>query len=125
MSYAANHLERERASNAGCLEAILLNTDNCLAEGSASNLFFVRNGVVCTPSVACGLLPGIVRMFVLSALPVEEGMYDLDALTSADEVFVTNSLMGVMGVRELAGHTHWKIGPVARRLQALYDRLWT
>ena len=125
MSYAANQLERERASDAGCREAILLNTENYLAEGSASNLFFVRNGVVCTPSVACGLLPGIVRMFVLSALPVEEGLYGLDALTSADEVFLTNSLMGVMGVRELAGCAQWDIGPVARRLQALYDRLWT
>lgn len=123
MSYAGNVLEREQAAKAGCREAILLNTEGCLAEGSATNLFFVRNGVVCTPEAACGLLPGIVRMFVLSEMTVEEGAYGLESLLAADEVFVTNSLMGVMGVRELAGHAHWSVGPIARQLQTLYDRL--
>ncbi len=124
MGYASNLLERERAVASGCREAILLNTEGCLAEGSASNLFFVRDGVVHTPSCACGLLPGIVRMFVLSSLPVVEGAYGLGTLISAEEVFVTNSLMGVMGVRELLGHALWPVGPIARRLQTLYDLLW-
>lgn len=122
-AYAENLLEREAAAAQGCREAILLNGDGFLAEGSASNLFFVREGVLFTPSADCGLLPGIVRAFVIRGFPVREGRFLLSDLLEADEVFLTNSLMGVMGVSELTSLQQWKIGPHTRAVQDEYRRM--
>lgn len=124
LCYADSLLEREAAAARGCREALLLNTEEKLAEGSASNLFLVRRGRVFTPDVSCGLLPGIVRQWVLQALDGKagEGRYTLENLREADEVFLTNSLMGVMGVRELVDVGAWPIGPVTRELQGRYER---
>ncbi len=121
-SYAENLLERERAAEMGCQEALLLNTEGWLAEGSATNLFFVLDGILCTPSSDCGILPGIVRSFMLERFPVQEGQYALNDLLRAEECFLTNSLMGVMGIRELRDHRKWPVGPVTSRLQVAYRK---
>ena len=85
-------------------EAIMLDTDGQVAEGATSNLFFVRDNALRTPSLDGSVLPGITRRVVLDiaeseGIPVEEGQYTPDEIRNADEVFLTNST--------------WEIRPVA------------
>src|SRR5665213_711952 len=54
-------LARAEADDAGAHEALLLNTKGFLAEGTTSNLFWIRDGAVCTPPLAAGALPGVTR----------------------------------------------------------------
>lgn len=122
-AYVENLLEREDAAAYGCREAILCNTDGFLSEGSASNLFFVRDGIFFTPSADCGLLPGIVRAFVIRCFPVREAQFTMRDLLGADEVFLTSSLMGVIGVTELLNHRQWEIGPCTRLAQDAYREM--
>ena len=84
-------------------ECIFLNSSGFLAEGSKSNLFFIREGKVYTPSADCGILPGITRQQVMDLLTgqgiaVMEGKYHFNELVESDECFCTNSLMEVMPV---------------------------
>jgi branched-chain amino acid aminotransferase len=84
-------------------ECIFLNSSGFLAEGSKSNLFFIREGKVFTPSVDCGILLGITRQKVIELLTgqgivVQEGSYGFDEMVESDECFCTNSLMEIMPV---------------------------
>ena len=80
-------------------EPIFFNTKDAVAEGAVSNVFCVKNGCIRTPSVSCGLLNGAVRHYLLSTFPeIEETVLTKEDLLTADEIFLTNSLMGVMPV---------------------------
>ena len=77
-------------------EAIMVDADGHVAEGATSNLFFVRDNALRTPSLDAPVLPGITRRVVLDiadeeGIPVEEGQYTPDEIRNADEVFLTNS----------------------------------
>lgn len=103
MNYAENILEKEAATRRGFDEAVFLNTHDQVAEGCVANVFWVKDGVVYTPSLDCGILEGTARARVIQrcaelGIPVHEGAYGLDELLGADEVFLTNALMDVMPV---------------------------
>ena len=107
---------------------IFLNTKGQLAEGSLSNLFFIKAGTVYTPADDCGLLPGIMRDKVLDLLKenlisCEQGCFSLEQLLDADEVFVTNSLMEIMPVHTIDEKT-FKVGldTSVARLRTLFYR---
>lgn len=108
LNYLENLLARESARRRGMDEALFLNTSGCLAEGSASNLFLVRDGRLITPHEEQGLLPGVVRRVVLEiscglGLKVEERAVHPEELAAAEECFLTSSLLGVMPLVEVAG----------------------
>jgi 4-amino-4-deoxychorismate lyase len=98
LSYMDNLLEREAAGKQGFHEVLFLNMREELAEGSATNVFFIKNQKILTPSVECGLLNGIIRQWVLKNYEVTEGRYSLEKLLDCEGAFVTNSLMGIMPV---------------------------
>jgi len=128
VSYAGSVLARREARAAGFDEALLLNGADDLAEASAANLFFVRRGAVYTPSVECGILPGIVRAAVLglcraAGFPAEEGRYRPSDLAEADEVFLTNSLRGVVPAVEVRGLFARAPGPAAAELSRRYGAM--
>lgn len=105
-SYQERLLARHRATSSGADEGIFLNTDGILAEGAFSNVFLVKDGVVKTPPVADGALPGIVRLKTGLLCPrleldYKEESLTLDDLLSADEAFMTNSLMEIMPLTEV------------------------
>ncbi|BAB03811.1 aminodeoxychorismate lyase [Halalkalibacterium halodurans] len=82
-------------------EGIFLTEDGVLAEGLTSNVFWVKNGVVYTPSVDTGILNGITRQFVLTlcdkeGIPWREGRYPKEALLKADGAFITNSIQEIV-----------------------------
>lgn len=100
---------KRAAERAGFDEALFVDANGALREGAISNIFVVKSGTVHTPSLAQGVLPGIARAAVLRLERgnIHEGPIATAQLFAADEVFVTNSLMGVM--------------PVARVDQRSYD----
>jgi len=103
MNYAENILEKEAAVQKGFDEALFLNTHDHVAEGCVSNIFWVKDGVVYTPSLDCGILEGTARARVILKcaelqIPVLEGVYKFEELFRADEIFLTNALMDIMPV---------------------------
>ncbi len=105
-NYLENILAKEAAKNNGADEGIWLNTKGYVSEGTMSNLFFIKEGTLFTPSLSCGCLPGTRRQLVLGLarslqIPTHEGLYPLSDLLSADEIFMTNALMGIMPVRQI------------------------
>jgi len=113
---------------AGGDEVVLADAAGRVVEGAVSNVFCVREGLLRTPSLASHPLPGVVRAVVLQlarelGLAVEEGVVTADDLRSAEEVFLTNSLIGVRPVAWLAGRRLPAPGPVTSWLQAAFRRL--
>lgn len=108
MNYGDCILEKRRASSLGLDELIFLNTRGELCEGTTTNLFFVKNERLYTPEQKCGLLPGILRSYLLRTQEVTEGVILPSQIASFEECFVTNSLMGIMPVRTFGVHTFAK-----------------
>jgi len=87
-------------------EGIQLNERSELTEGIVSNLFFVKDQVLHTPSLATGVLPGVTRDYVMRlasdiGCDVVEGEYCSEELLEADEIFLTNSIQEIVPVREV------------------------
>jgi len=103
-------LAREEARAAGADEALLVSADDQVLEGAVSNVFIVSRGVVLTPPLAAGILPGIVREQVLQlcgtlGIEAREAALTVAELMRADEVFVTNAIQQVVPAVSLAGRT--------------------
>jgi 4-amino-4-deoxychorismate lyase len=98
LNYLESLLAREAAAAAGFDDALFLNDRGELSETASANLFFMHGGILHTPEAGCGLLEGILRQWVLEAGSVREGRYSYQDLLHADEVFVTNSVVGIMPV---------------------------
>ena len=124
MNFLNNILAKGEASRAGAFDALMLNADGFVAECSISNIFFVKDNVIHTPSLASGILAGVTREHVMVlargiGYTVKEGSYLPRELYSADEVFLTNTSMEVMPVSRI-DETLFKVGPVTRELMDAY-----
>lgn len=105
-SYAENVVALAAAKRLGCGESLFANTAGMLCEGTGTNVFVVRDGVVLTPDLASGPLAGITRGLVIEWLredgvEVREQAIPLSALADADEVWITSSLRDVCGVSRI------------------------
>jgi branched-subunit amino acid aminotransferase/4-amino-4-deoxychorismate lyase len=130
LNYWANLIAREKASRSNATEVAFLDTRGYLTEGSCTNLFLVRKGRLCTPSLKANILPGITRAAVIglavnAGLKVREGMFRLRDLRSAQEAFMTNSLMEIMPIRRVDGGSAGEEcpGPLTRKIMAMYADL--
>lgn len=108
-SRLAYHMAFEEARAAGADEALLVDPAGRVLEGSASNLFVVKDGLVLTPALRLGILPGVTRARVLELCRAEgvaasEASLDREALLAADELFLTNSVQEVVPVGHLGEH---------------------
>lgn len=120
LNYGDCILEKRRAKSLGVDELIFLNSRGNICEGTTTNIFFVSGGKLYTPPVASGLLPGIMRQFILTHFPVTEQPLDREDALKMDECFVTNSLMGVMLVYELEQKEYAR-GPVSQSCLEAYQ----
>jgi 4-amino-4-deoxychorismate lyase len=98
LNYSDNLIEMKKAKAEGFDEVLFLNTDDKVAEGSVSNIFFTKRDRIFTPKIQCGILDGIVRGWVINNFSVEEGCFSLEDILEADEVFITNSIIGIIKV---------------------------
>ena len=122
MNYGDCILEKRNAVAAGVDERLFLNTKDQICEGTVSNIFFVKQGKLYTPEVRCGLLPGILREYICETQHVEETTIYPENLKSYEECFVTNSLMGIMPVRQV-GEILFTEEKVTQALMAKYQKL--
>jgi 4-amino-4-deoxychorismate lyase len=88
-------------------EGLMLSRDGWLTEGIVSNLFFLRQGVIYTPCIETGILPGVTRARVIelardTGYEVEEGLYIWEQLLEAEEVWLTNSIQELVPVTRLS-----------------------
>ncbi len=107
-NFLNNILAKIEAQNAGTFDALMLNQEGYLCEGTVSNIFFFKQGILKTPARPVGLLCGVTRNFVLqtarnSAIHCEEGFYNKQDLFEAEEVFLTNSGIEIMPVVKIDG----------------------
>jgi len=124
-NYLSGILARLEVRETGADEVLMLDGDGYLTEGATSNLFFVDEGRLHTPSTARPLLPGVTRAVVLDLardedFPVETGSYLPADLRGADEVFLTNSSWEVRPVSRIGEYTY-DVGPMTRLLGRLFD----
>lgn len=85
----------------GFFDVIYLNENDDVAEGSITNIFIRKGEVIITPSLQCGILPGIYRKHFIRTHPeIKEKRISLEDLVTADEVILTNSLRGAVKVDE-------------------------
>lgn len=120
-------LARAEAKREGADDAILLNTQGRVAEATSSNVFWMRDGKLFTPSLDSGILAGITRSVVIAlarehGTAVVEGEFALDELSAADEAFLTSSISEIVSIRSLDGK-EFKLrspGPMARQITKLY-----
>lgn len=122
--YVGSVLAKRAAAKSGFEEALMLDPQGYVAEGTGENIFVVKNGVVRTPPTSAAILAGITRDTAISLLneqgvEVHQEMIARDELYVADEVFLTGTAAEITPVREI---DHRRIGrgesgPITRRVQ--------
>lgn len=128
-AYANSALIKTDAHNAGFDEALVLNQNGHISEGSAMNIFMVRDGVVITPPVTDNILEGITRKAAMELVQKELGLQVLERsidrteLYICDELFMTGSAAQIVAVTRVDFRTvgTGKMGPVVSELRELFD----
>ena len=125
-NYMNSMLALQEAIRCGCEEALLLDTEGYVAEGSGENFFMVRDGVIYTPELTSAL-DGITRATIIelaeeAGYTVKEKRITRDEVYIADEAFFTGSAAEVTPIRELDGRTigSGSRGPITEQLQTRY-----
>ncbi len=125
LNFLNNILAKMEAKERGAYEAVMLNSEGFLAEGTVSNIFFVNGSTVCTPSSEVGILDGITREAVIglaqkSGLTAKEGKFVPEDLLEASEVFFTNTTSEVMPVSQVED-MRYPVGEITKRLRGFYS----
>ena len=126
-NYAVSVLANQEATHDGYEEAMLLDPQGFVCQGSGENVFLVRDGKLSTPDLAGGALNGITRATIITfaaelGIPVLERRITRDEFYIADEAFFTGTAAEVTPIREVDGRTvgSGKIGPTTEKIQKAY-----
>jgi branched-chain amino acid aminotransferase len=130
LNYLNNILAKIEANNAGCEEAIMLNSEGYVSEGTGDNVFIVKDGKLFTPPLSAGALYGITRKVVIelaeqSGVSVSEPNLTRYDLFIADECFLTGTGAEIVPVVKIDGRVigNGKPGTLTRKLVAKYRSL--
>lgn len=120
-SYAVNMAAEAEARRRGADEALFVDGDGVVLEGTVTNVWWRVGETLYTPSLDLGILAGVTRAALVELAPecglgVEEGAYPLAELLSAEEAFTSSSVREVMPLVEVDGHALGR-GPAAELLQ--------
>jgi branched-chain amino acid aminotransferase len=128
-NFLNNILAKIEALRAGAYEGIMLNWKGEVAEGTISNIFIVRKGVLYTPHTKSGILEGVTRDLVIRLAKKKRiGVLEVPlrprSLMNADECFITNTTMEIMPVTTVDGKTigSGRPGPVTKALHLAYRK---
>jgi D-alanine transaminase len=104
-SLLGNVMSMNSSQDKECDE-VIMHKDNVLTEAGASNVFFTKNDVICTPKLSKSILPGITRSLLIDELnkakiPIIEGVFSLEDLSKANAVWLTSSTKGISLVDEI------------------------
>jgi branched-chain amino acid aminotransferase len=129
-NYANSALARVEAINAGYDEAIMLNLQGKVVEGTAENIFTVKDKTIITPPISSGALDGITRNSILTIckdhnMDIEIRDLARDDLYSADEVFLSGTASQIEPITEIDSRIvgSGKVGIVTKKLQAYYEKI--
>ena len=130
-AYANSALIKTDANRAGFDEALVLDQNGHVSEGSAMNIFMVRDGVVITPPVTDNILEGITRRSVIELLRNEMGLQlversiDRTEVAIAEEFFMTGTAAQIMAVTKVDHRPIGRgvIGPITTKLRVMFDDL--
>jgi branched-chain amino acid aminotransferase len=127
--YVNSTLAKSEALASGYDEALLLDTNGYVAEGTGQNIFIVRNGVLHTPPLP-SVLEGITRRSIMEMakkqkIEVRETYFTRDEIYIADEAFFTGTAAEVTPIREVDGRSvgGGKPGPITKKLQGLFFKI--
>ena len=130
LNYLNNILVKLEASQAGVEEALMLNDQGYVTEGSADNIFIVKNGIIYTPPVYLGALEGITRNAIIDVakakgFDVKESPFTRHDVYVADEVFLTGTAVEVIAVINVDGRTinDGKPGEITNQLLEEFRRI--
>ncbi|WP_046179389.1 aminodeoxychorismate lyase [Domibacillus tundrae] len=124
--YLNNIFGKREAGNDPSIEGLFLTEDGFVAEGVVSNLFWTKKKTLYTPALQTGILNGVTRQFVMkiahkAGLNVEEGLYTVDDVAAADEVFVTNSIQEMVPLHQVGKKAFpGKAGNAVQQLFTMY-----
>jgi branched-chain amino acid aminotransferase len=129
-NYLNKMLARDEVIRAKADEGLFCSASGRVLEGSATNVFVVKNGELFTPPVAEGILPGITRSVVMNlaegnGIRVHEESILFDDLKTCDEIFLTGSTTEILPVKELVDVARKSVspGPVTKRVMEVYKNL--
>lgn len=128
-NYWPNNLAYNDAVKQGYYEAVFLNEKGEICETSRCNIFWTRGETLYTPETGCGLLKGIARDKVLYLadkleIKVLQGKFQIKELEQADEVFLTNSVRGIIGISNFEKrYSYNQEGPIIQKLTRAYNML--
>jgi branched-chain amino acid aminotransferase len=129
-NYANSALARVEAIKAGYDEAIMLNLQGKVVEGTAENIFTVKDKTIITPPISSGALDGITRNSILTIckdhnMDIEIRDLARDELYSADEVFLSGTASQIEPITEIDSRIvgSGKVGIVTKKLQAYYEKI--
>jgi branched-chain amino acid aminotransferase len=130
LNYLNSILAKIEATNAGCLEAVMLNHKGEVSECTGDNIFVVRKGELHTPAIDAGILEGVTREAVIelaraSGIKVIERTMDRHDIYTADECFLTGTAAEVIPVIELDGRPigDGQVGPLTKTLHRRFHAL--
>jgi 4-amino-4-deoxychorismate lyase len=120
-SYAVNMAAEAEAKRRGADEAVFVDADGVVLEGTVTNVWWRSGSMLHTPALELGILAGVTRAALLElaasrGYAVEEDVYGVESLLAAQEVFTSSSVREVMPVVEVDGHG-FERGPAADELQ--------
>jgi branched-chain amino acid aminotransferase len=129
-AYANSALIKTDAMRAGFDEALVLTQDGHVSEGSAENVFMVRDGKLVTPPVTENILEGITRRTAMElarnelGVPVEERRIDRTEVYLCEELFLTGTAAQITAVTQVDHRLigDGKMGPITTRLRELFDQ---
>lgn len=127
-NYLNNILAYQKALQKKAYDAVMLNHEGHVTELTTSNIFIVKNKIIYTPSLQCGLLKGLTRTLILDIaqkkhLKLKETHITKEQLLRADECFLTSSLKRILPVTR-CNHRKigsGKVGPVTQKLVCLFE----
>ncbi len=132
LNYLNNILVKIQANLAGVGEALMLNAQGYVAEGSGDNIFIIKNGILFTPPAYVGALEGITRNAIIElcerfGYPCKEQPFSLHDVYVADEVFLTGTAAEVIAAREVDGRIigSGEAGPITTHLLQEFRKMVT
>lgn len=102
-NYFENMWLRRAAQAAGFTDYLRVNCAGHICETTSANCFFIRDGEALTPSIASGIIPGVIRECVIETMGFETGELRVEELRSLDAAFITNSSVEILPVERIEG----------------------
>jgi D-alanine transaminase len=130
LNLLSNVLGKQQAKEAGCYEAVMIRGEH-VTEGTSSNFFVVKDGIIWTHPATNLILKGITRTIILERLAKEldltilEKAFDVSFVKGASEAFLTGTSTEIMPVTTIDGKAvnDGAVGPITRKLQLAYTQL--